>query len=145
MIPATALKRPDLFAAVVTRVGIVNATRLAVANNGPNQFAEMGDPSTAAGFAALAAQDSTLLLPKATGGTDFLFTVGLNDRRVDPWFSAKLAAMMRAKWGDGHLVLIRSDGNAGHGIGSTRDQGIAERADIFSFFLNRFGQPGFVR
>ena len=145
LIPATALKRPDLFAAVVTRVGIVNATRLAAANNGPNQYGEMGDPSTAEGFAALAAQDSTLLLPGAHGGTDFLFTVGLNDRRVDPWMSAKLAAMMRAKWGDAHLVLIRSDGNAGHGLGSTRDQGLEERADIFSFFLNRFGQPGFVR
>ena len=145
LIPATALKRPDLFAAVVTRVGIVNATRLAAANNGPNQFGEMGDPSTAEGFAALAAQDSTLLLPKSRGGTDYLFTIGLNDRRVDPWMSAKLVAMMRAKWGNEHLVLIRSDGNAGHGIGSTRDQSLAERADIFSFFLNRFGAPGFVR
>ena len=130
---------------MVTRVGIVNATRLAAANNGPNQFGEMGDPTTAKGFAALAAQDSTLLLREARGGTDFLFTVGLNDHRVDPWMSAKLAAMMRAKWGDQHLVLIRSDGNAGHGIGSTRDQGLEERADIFSFFLNRFGQPGFVK
>lgn len=141
LIPATALNRPDLFAAVVTRVGIVNPTRLAAANNGPNQYGEMGDPTTEAGFRALAAQDSTLLLPKATGGTDFLFTIGLNDKRVDPWMSAKLVAMMRAKWGDGHLVLIRSDGKAGHGIGSTRDQGLEERADIFAFFLNRFGSP----
>ncbi|MCP3735733.1 prolyl oligopeptidase family serine peptidase [Sphingomonas sp. RP10(2022)] len=145
LIPPSALKRPDLFAAVVTRVGIVNATRLAAANNGPNQYGEMGDPGTEAGFKALAAQDSTLLLGKAPGGTDFLFTIGLNDKRVDPWMSAKLAAMMRARWGDRHLVLIRSDGKAGHGLGSTRDQTIEERADIFAFFLNRFGAPGFVR
>lgn len=145
LVTPVGLQRPDLFAAVVTRVGIVNGTRLAVANNGPNQFGEMGDPGAAAGFRALAAQDSTLLLPTARGGTDYLFTIGLNDRRVDPWMSAKLVAMMRAKWGNEHLVLIRSDGNAGHGLGSTRDQSLQERADIFSFFMNRFGQSGFVR
>lgn len=145
LVTPVGIKRPDLFAAVVTRVGIVNPIRLAVANNGPNQFGEMGDPATAAGFRALAAQDSTLLLPKAAGGTSHLFTVGLNDRRVDPWMSAKLVAMMRAQWGERHLVLIRSDGNAGHGIGSTRDQALEERADIYAFFLNRFGAPGFVR
>jgi prolyl oligopeptidase len=144
LIPAAALKRPDLFAAVVTRVGIVNPIRLAAANNGPNQYGEMGDPTNEAGFKALAAQDSTLLLAKANRGTAFLFTIGLNDKRVDPWMSAKLAAMMRAKWDAKDLVLIRSDGKAGHGLGSTRDQGLEERADIYSFFLNRFGATSFV-
>ena len=145
LIPMAAMKAPDLFAAAVTRVGIVNGTRLAAANNGPNQYGEMGDPTTEAGFKALVAQDSTLYLQQAKGGPDFLFTIGLNDKRVDPWMSAKLVAMMRAKWGDQHLVLIRSDGKAGHGLGSTRDQGLEERADIFAFFLNRFGAPGFVK
>lgn len=143
LIPMTAMKRPDLFAAAVTRVGIVNATRLAAANNGPNQYGEMGDATTEAGFKALSVQDSTLFLPTAKGGPDFLFTIGLNDKRVDPWMSAKLVAMMRAKWGDQHLVLIRSDGKAGHGMGSTRDQSLEERADIYAFFLNRFGVAGF--
>lgn len=145
LIPMAAMKAPNLFAAAVTRVGIVNGTRLAAANNGPNQFGEMGDPTTEAGFKALVAQDSTLYLQQAKGGPDFLFTIGLNDKRVDPWMSAKLVAMMRAKWGDRHLVLIRSDGKAGHGLGSTRDQGLEERADIFAFFLNRFGAAGFVK
>ncbi|HEX8414491.1 MAG TPA: prolyl oligopeptidase family serine peptidase, partial [Sphingomicrobium sp.] len=145
LIPPAALKRPDLFAAVVTRVGIVNPIRLAAANNGPNQYGEMGDPTSETGFKALAAQDSTLLLNKAPGGTDFLFTIGLNDKRVDPWMSAKLVAMMRAKWRDQHLVLIRSDGKAGHGMGSTRDQSLEERADIYAFFLNRFGVPALIK
>ena len=145
LVTPVGLKRPDLFAAVVTSVGIVNATRLAVANNGPNQFAEMGDPNTDTGFRALAVQDSTLILAEAKGGTDQLFTIGLNDHRVDPWMSAKLVAMMRAKWGNQHLVLIRCDADVGHGIGSSRDQALEERADIYSFLLNRFGQPGFMQ
>lgn len=144
LIPMAAMKRPDLFAAAVTRVGVVNPTRLAFANNGANQFDEMGDPATPEGFKALAAQDSTLYLPRAKGGPDFLFTVGLNDKRVEPWMSAKLVAMMRAKWGNAHLVLIRSDGKAGHGMGSTRNQRLEEQADIYAFFLNRFSASGFV-
>ena len=91
----------------------------------------------------LAAQDALLYLPGAQGGPDFLFTIGLNDKRVDPWMSAKLVAMMHAKWGNRHLALIRSGGKAGHGIGSTRDQALEERADIFAFLLNRFRAPGF--
>ena len=71
----------------------------------------------------LAAQDSTLLLAEARRGTDQLFTIRLNDHRVDSWMSAKLVAMLRAKWGDQHLVFIRSNADVGHGIGSTRDQG----------------------
>ena len=143
LVTPVGLKRPDLFAAIVTDRGAVNPTRLEVASNGPNQFAEMGDPNTDAGFKALAAQDSTLLLPQCRGGTDQLFTIGLNDHRVEPWESAKLVAMMRAQWGDQHLVLIRSDQDAGHGIGSSLEQYLVEQADVFTFLLNRFGQPGF--
>jgi prolyl oligopeptidase len=145
LVPPAALRRPDLFAAAVTRVGVVNPVRLAAASNGPNQYGEMGNPDTKAGFEALAVQDSTLLLGKARGGPDFLFTIGLNDKRVEPWMSAKLVAMMRARWGNRHLALIRSDGKAGHGPGTTRDQDLEERADIYAFFLNRFGSPGFTR
>ncbi|WP_254602727.1 prolyl oligopeptidase family serine peptidase [Sphingomonas bacterium] len=139
------LKRPDLFAAAVIDSGIVNPTRLAAGINGANQFAEMGDPATADGFAALAAQDSTLLLPQVAGGPDFLFTVGFNDARVSPWMSAKLVAAMRAHWGATHLALVRADGQAGHVAGTTREQEIEQRADTFAFLLNRFGQMGFVK
>jgi prolyl oligopeptidase len=52
--------------------------------------------------------------------------------------------MIRAKWGNQHLVLIRCDADVGHGIGSSRDQSLEERADIYSFLLNRFVQPGFM-
>lgn len=141
--PPVALKRPDLFKVVVPRVAISNATRLAAARNGPNQYAEMGDPTTEAGFNALLAQDGYLMADTATDSPDWFITVGLNDRRVEPWMAAKLAAKALARFGDKHLVFIRADAEAGHGIGSTRDQTIEEWADTFSFLLNRFGDPDF--
>ncbi|MES1200676.1 MAG: prolyl oligopeptidase family serine peptidase [Pseudomonadota bacterium] len=143
LVPVAALKRPDLFAAVVPRVSILNPTRLAVANNGPNQYAEMGDPTTAEGFRALYEQDSYQWLTRATASPDWLLTIGLNDHRVEPWMSGKFVARALARFGDHHLVLMRTDPEAGHGVGSTRDQLVDERADYFSFFLNRFGAADF--
>lgn len=144
IVPPAALKRPDLFRAVTASVAMVNPTRLEHSENGPMQFAEFGDPRIASGYKALMAQDSIVLLDTAKGGPDFLFTVGLNDHRVPPWNSAKVAAAMQAKWGDKHLALVRTDADAGHGIGSGRDQTIKLRTDMFAFFLNRFGQEGFT-
>jgi prolyl oligopeptidase len=112
---------------------MVNATRLAVSENGANQFAEMGDPGTPEGFAGLVREDGYLALETAKDMPDTLVTVGLNDRRVSPWHGAKFAARARAKFGAHRLVLIRADAEAGHGIGSARDRLIAEWADTFAF------------
>jgi prolyl oligopeptidase len=133
LVPPAAIGRPDLFTAIIPRVAILNPTRLAAAPNGPNQFAEMGDPGTESGFRALAAQDSYLLLAQARDVPDMLITVGLNDRRVVPWMAAKFAARALSRFGDRRTILVRADPEAGHGIGSARDRLIAEWADTFAF------------
>jgi prolyl oligopeptidase len=145
IVPPAALARPDLFRAVTASVGMVNPTALDRGENGASQFAEFGDPRTAEGYEALVGQDTTMLVPKSRGGPDFLFTVGLNDHRVPFWHSAKAVATMRAAWQDRHLALLRVDDDAGHGVGSGRDKTLALRADMYAFFLNRFGQPGFEK
>lgn len=141
--PPAALRRPDLFGALISNVGIVNPTRLAQAENGANQFGEMGDPNTEAGFTALLAQDSYQMLATARDMPDTLLIVGLNDHRVAPWFSAKWAARALDRFGSRRLVLIRTDPEAGHGIGTARDRQIEQLADMYAFVLNRAGAPGF--
>jgi prolyl oligopeptidase len=139
--PPAAMKRPDLFAALVPRVAILNPTRLAFGSNGVNQFAEMGDPTTPEGFAALLAQDSYLMAGEAGDIPDTLITIGLNDRRVSPWEGAKFAARASARFGARRQVLVRAE-DAGHGIGSSRDQQNAEWADIFAFVWDRTSGSG---
>jgi prolyl oligopeptidase len=71
---------------------------------------------------------------------------GVNDPRVDVWHSAKMAARLGAAVRaipDANPVLLRLDYDAGHGVGSTRSQRNAELADIYSFLLWQFGEPGF--
>jgi prolyl oligopeptidase len=137
LVPMAAEKRPDLFGALVSRVAILNATRLEVAENGANNFGEMGDPRTEAGWRALAVQDSYLGLSHAQDLPDTLLTIGLNDHRVAPWMSAKFAARAQEMFGDKRLVLVRAETEGGHGIGSARDLQVQEFADIFAFLENR--------
>ena len=141
LVPGAVLRRPQLFAALLSRVAMVDVSRLEVAENGPNQYAEFGDPRTEDGFKALVAQDAYLMLPTAAAAPDMLLTIGLNDKRVAPWMNAKFAALAGNRFGDKSLVLVRADTEAGHGIGSARDRLIAEWADAFAFAWNRATKP----
>jgi prolyl oligopeptidase len=137
LVPGAVMERPELFAALIPRVAVLNASRLGAAENGANQFAEMGDPATAQGYAALVQQDAYRQLERARNLPDTLVTVGLNDRRVSPWMSAKFAARAQARFGARRRVLVRVDAEAGHGIGSARDRVIDEFADIYAFAWDR--------
>lgn len=136
--------RPDLFAAVQLSVPAVNPLRILAAENGANQMGELGDPSTEAGYKGLAEMDPYLHVKPGTAYPAVIFTVGINDHRVAPWMASKMAARLRASTTSKRPILLRVDDKAGHGIGSTRDQAFAERADVWSFFLAVFGDPEFA-
>ena len=103
----------------------------------------LGDPETEAGFKSIYEMDPYQHVKPGTAYPAVLFTVGLNDRRVAPWMTAKMAARLQSASTSGKPVLIRLDSDAGHGIGSTRDQAYAERADVWSFILAVTGDPQF--
>jgi prolyl oligopeptidase len=134
--------RPDLFAAANIQVGILNPLRLHAATNGVTQIPEVGDPETEDGFRAVYAMDPYQHV-EASPYPAMLFSIGLNDPRVSPWMTGKMAARMQAQTTSGRPVLIRVDADAGHGIGSTRDQVLAQRADEWSFLLAASGDPAF--
>jgi prolyl oligopeptidase len=135
--------RPDLFAAVHVAVGAVNPLRTLAAENGANQKVELGDPETEAGFRSIYAMDPYLHVQSGTAYPATIFTVGLNDKRVAPWMTGKMAAAMQTANASGKPVLVRIDDDAGHGVGSTRDQLFAERADVYAFLLAAMGDPDF--
>ena len=71
---------------------------------------------------------------------------GVNDPRVEVWQSSKMAARLAAATRgviDAKPVLLRLDYDAGHGVGTSRNQRNAELADIYAFLLWQFGEPGF--
>ena len=132
LVPPAVIKRPDLFAGLVSGVGVVNASRIGNAPNGANQFDEIGDPSKSDQYGGLVAMDAYQLLANAKALPPTLMTIGLNDRRVAPWMNAKFAARAQAKFGTDR-VMLRADDDTGHGVGSAEEAVVAEDADIFAF------------
>ena len=68
-----------------------------------------------------------------------MLSQGMNDPRVNPWESAKTTARLQAATASGKPILFRVDFHAGHGIGSTRRQGLEGTADRYTFMLWQMG------
>jgi prolyl oligopeptidase len=135
-------ERPDLFRAVISSVGVNDAVRAELTPNGVPNIPEFGTHTTEAGFRALLAMSTYHHIVDGTFYPAVLFTHGVNDPRVDVWQSSKAAARMQAASASiaaGRPVLLRLDWQSGHGIGDTREQRNAERADVLSFLLWQFG------
>ena len=132
LIPTAALRKPSAFGGMITLVGVVNASRIGNADNGANQFGEMGDPAIPAQFKDLVAMDAYQMLPKAGGLPPTMMVIGMNDRRVAPWMTAKFTARARRLWPEAPIFL-RGDPKSGHGVGTTEDVRTAEVADTYAF------------
>ncbi len=143
-----ATERPDLFAAVISNVGVSNALRAEFSQNGPPNIVEFGTVTDRVGFLGLKQMDAYHSVRDGVRYPAMLLTTGMTDPRVEPWQVAKMAARLQAvvttlQSVDRNPVLLRVEFSAGHGRGSTREQVDAERADEYSFALWRSGAPGF--
>lgn len=132
LVPTAALREPEAFGGMITGVGVVNASRIGAAENGANQFDEMGNPADASQFRDLVAMDAYQMIPNAKAPPPTMMVIGLNDKRVVPWMTAKWVARARAKWPQA-AIYMRGDAQAGHGVGSAEDVRRAEAADSYAF------------
>jgi len=86
--------------------------------------------------------DAYEMLDDVSALSDIYLDVGLNDKRVDYWHTAKFAAKYLSSEHSG-MLLIRADDKIGHGAGSSTQQNIKRYVDLYSFMLNRSGHPDF--
>jgi prolyl oligopeptidase len=68
-----------------------------------------------------------------------IFLTGDNDPRVDPANSRKMVARLQAAARSKGPILLRTSGNAGHGIGSSLSESLAQQADAYSFLFEQLG------
>jgi prolyl oligopeptidase len=136
-------ERPDLFAGVISNVGVSNALRAEFSQNGPPNIDEFGSVKDQDGFTGLKQMDALQHVRDGTRYPTVLLTVGMTDPRVEAWHGGKMAARLqkaqratRSK----NPVLLRVNFDAGHGLGSTRSQIDDQRADEFAFVLWRAGR-----
>ncbi len=129
--------RPDLFRAAIIGVGVNNPLRLELTANGPPNVPELGSVTTEEGFNALLEMDGYHKVKNGVKYPAVMLTHGVNDTRVDAWMSAKMAARLQAATSSGKPVLLRLDYDAGHGLGSTKEQSNRETADIYAFLFDQ--------
>lgn len=130
---------PELFAAAIFEVGVMDAVRAEESANGITNISEFGSYKNAAEFPALLEMSTYHQIRDGVRYPAVMLMHGMNDPRVDVWHSAKAAARLQAASRSGTPVLLRLDEQAGHGIGNTVGQSISRLADIYSFLLWQFG------
>ena len=138
-------ERPELFAAVVPVVGVLDMVRAELTANGVPNIPEFGTVQKEAEFRALLAMSSYHHVKDGVAYPAVLLIHGVNDPRVDYWQSAKMAARLIAASSSGKPVLLDLDFDAGHGVGSTKLQRQRMAADYYAFLFWRTGHPDFQR
>ena len=125
---------------------VLDMVRAELEPNGPPNIPEFGSHKTEAGFRALLAMSTYHHIEEGIRYPAVLLLHGVNDPRVAVWHSAKTAARFAAASATvtgGKPVLLRLDYDAGHGVGSTRQQRQRETADVYAFLLWQMGVKGF--
>ena len=136
-------ERPDLFAAAIPAVGLLDAVRAETEANGVLNVPEFGTVKKEDEFRALLAMSSYHHVKKGERYPAVMIPHGVNDPRVAVWHSTKFAAQLLAASASGKPVLLDLDYESGHGIGDTKAQRQKQTADIYAFLLWQAGHPEF--
>ena len=137
-------ERPDLFAGAVIQNGVLDAVRFETTPGGSAHTHEFGSVATGEGFRALHAMSAVHHVRPGTAYPAVLLAVGLNDPRVAPWQSAKMAAALQTATTSGRAVLLRVDEAAGHmPQEETAEQLRQLAADIYAFVMAQAGTPAY--
>jgi prolyl oligopeptidase len=132
-------QRPDLARAVVSRVGIYDMLRVELDPNGQFNVTEFGTVKDPAQFQALYAYSPYHHVRDGVKYPAVFMATGDNDGRVNPAQSRKMTARLQAATASGLPILFRSTAGAGHGIGTSLKERIAEQADLISFLFDQLG------
>ena len=133
LIGAVVNQRPDLFAAALPQVGVMDMLRFDKFTAGKLWVDEYGDPTREADFRNLFKYSPYHNIQSGKAYPAILTTTADADDRVVPGHTFKyIAALQAADIGDKpHLVRIET--RAGHGSGKPVDKTIEETADMWAF------------
>ncbi len=139
LVGAVVNQRPDLFAAALPAVGVMDMLRFDRFTAGRYWVDDYGYPNREADFRNLIAYSPYHNVKDGVDYPAILVTTADTDDRVVPGHSFKYtAALQHAKIGD-KPHLIRIETRAGHGSGKPTDKIIDETADAYSFIAKWTG------
>lgn len=140
LVGAVVNQRPDLFAAALPQVGVMDMLRFNMFTAGRYWTDDYGDPSqNEADFNINYAYSPYHNIQEGSEYPAILVTTADTDDRVVPGHSFKyIAALQAAETGDAPK-LIRIETRAGHGSGKPTDKIIEEFADMWAFIGEHTG------
>ena len=133
---------PELFAAAVFDVGVLDTVRFEESANGATNVSEFGTVKDPVEFTSLLEMSTYHQIRDGTAYPAVMLVHGMNDPRVDIWHSAKAAARLQQASSSGKPVFMRIDMQAGHGVGSTAQQAASQLGGVFAFLLWQTGKLG---
>lgn len=137
-------ERPDLYSAVILDRGLYNTITIDEKPNGANNTKEFGSNKDSIEFRGLYEMDTYHHVKDQVAYPATLLTVGMNDSRVPPSESFKLATRLRNATTSKKPILLRTEFDTGHGMTLDRkDKEFDIFSRVFSFALWQTGHPDY--
>ena len=133
LVGAVVNQRPDLFAAAIPGVGVMDMLRFNRFTAGRYWVDDYGDPGKQADFKVLRAYSPYHNIRSGVAYPAIMVATADTDDRVVPGHSFKYAAALQAADIGDKPHLIRIETRAGHGSGKPTDKVIEEYADLWAF------------
>ncbi|OON62463.1 S9 family peptidase [Massilia sp. KIM] len=132
-VAAVVNQHPELFAAALPAVGVMDMLRYTQFTGGYLWVGEFGDPQNADYFPTLLKYSPYHNVTSGKLYPAVLATTADTDDRVVPAHSFKYIAALQAAEPQGRPHLVRVESKAGHGSGKPTKQAVAEKADKWAF------------
>jgi prolyl oligopeptidase len=126
-------QRPDLFAAAIPAVGVMDMLRFHKFTIGAAWAGDYGNPDLPEDFAVVRKYSPIHNIKKGTVYPATLISTADHDDRVVPAHSFKYAATMQYSQEGKAPILIRIETQAGHGGGKPKSKQIDEWTDMIAF------------
>ncbi|WP_425408309.1 prolyl oligopeptidase family serine peptidase [Hyphococcus sp.] len=139
LVGAVVNQRPDLFAAAIPAVGVMDMLRFHQFTAGRFWIDDYGNPDEETHFANLHAYSPYHNIQSGRDYPAILVTTADTDDRVVPGHSFKYAAALQAADIGDAPHLIRVETRAGHGAGKPTGKIIEEYADMWAFLAEHTG------
>jgi prolyl oligopeptidase len=133
LVGAVVNQRPDLFAAALPAVGVMDMLRFDKFTAGRYWVDDYGYPSKEADFRLLRAYSPYHNIRSGADHPAILATTADTDDRVVPGHTFKYVAALQAADIGPKPHLVRIETRAGHGAGKPTDKIIEEAADLWAF------------
>jgi len=139
LVGAVLNQRPDLFAAALPTVGVMDMLRFDRFTAGRYWVDDYGYPDREADFRILRAYSPYHNIRSGVAYPPVLATTADTDDRVVPGHSFKYIAALQAADTGPAPHLIRIETRAGHGSGKPTDKQIEEYSDMYAFIAHHTG------